>query len=232
MQTFSELFASGKIKPLPSHASTKNFYIGNWEGERALFIYFENGKEEKENFKRLTEILVYYGISVPKIIYEPDSDEPFLTTEFIDGKLLSQAVFSEEIFEKVLREAKKFSCLDFKNYSPLVLDEKRIKYEFDFFLLHFCQSFLNENLQSQIKEEMYFFAEEIDKFPKTYCHRDFHSENIIVKEKNVFILDYQDLLLAPRTYDFASLYVDVYFDFPRIAKDEIVKNVKTYSDFR
>lgn len=231
MQTFSHLFANSKIKPLPSHASTKKFYVGNWEGKKALFIYFENGKEERENFRRLTEILVNYGISIPKIIYVPDNDEPFLITDFVDGLLLSKTIFSEEILKKVLEEAKKFSSLDinsFNNYSPLVLDEKRIKYEFDFFLLHFCQSFLNQHLQSQIKEELYLFAEEIDKFPKAFCHRDFHSENIIVSEKSVFLLDYQDALLAPRTYDFASLYVDGYFDFPKTASNQIVENIKSY----
>jgi len=44
--------------------------------------------------------------------------------------------------------------------------------------------------------------------PYVLCHRDFHSENLVIKNMNVFVIDYQDLRMGPDMYDPASLFRD------------------------
>lgn len=220
----SEMFSEGNFIPLKAHASTKKFYSGTFKGTNCLLIVFELGKEEREHFCKLTNFLLSQGISVPKIIYSPDNEEPFLITEFVSGRLLSQKPFDEIIFEKVIEEAKKFSLAQIdstNNIKISILDRDRMKYELNFFVLHFCEGFSNETVDDETKRGLNILAEEVDSFPKSFCHRDYHSENIIVKKGNIFVLDYQDALIAPRTYDFASLYVDGYFDFPKRERESI-----------
>ncbi len=46
--------------------------------------------------------------------------------------------------------------------------------------------------------------------PRVFVHRDYHSRNLMVSEPNPGILDFQDAVFGPITYDLASLYKDAY----------------------
>ena len=46
--------------------------------------------------------------------------------------------------------------------------------------------------------------------PKVYVHRDFHSRNLMVTDPNPGILDFQDAVYGPITYDLVSLFKDAY----------------------
>ena len=46
--------------------------------------------------------------------------------------------------------------------------------------------------------------------PRVYVHRDYHSRNLMVSDPNPGILDFQDAVYGPITYDLASLFKDAY----------------------
>jgi aminoglycoside/choline kinase family phosphotransferase len=46
--------------------------------------------------------------------------------------------------------------------------------------------------------------------PRVYVHRDYHSRNLMASDPNPGILDFQDAVYGPITYDLASLYKDAY----------------------
>ncbi len=46
--------------------------------------------------------------------------------------------------------------------------------------------------------------------PRVYVHRDFHSRNLMVTEPTPGVLDFQDAVYGPITYDLASLFKDAY----------------------
>ena len=47
--------------------------------------------------------------------------------------------------------------------------------------------------------------------PRVYVHRDWHSRNLMVTERdNPGVLDFQDAVYGPITYDLASIYKDAY----------------------
>jgi aminoglycoside/choline kinase family phosphotransferase len=49
--------------------------------------------------------------------------------------------------------------------------------------------------------------------PKVYVHRDWHSRNLMVSDPNPGILDFQDAVYGPITYDLASIYRDAYIQW-------------------
>jgi len=52
--------------------------------------------------------------------------------------------------------------------------------------------------------------------PQVCVHRDFHSRNLLVTERhNPGILDFQDAVIGPVTYDLVSLLRDAYIQWPR-----------------
>lgn len=49
--------------------------------------------------------------------------------------------------------------------------------------------------------------------PQVYVHRDWHSRNLMVSDPNPGILDFQDAVYGPITYDLASIYRDAYIEW-------------------
>lgn len=46
--------------------------------------------------------------------------------------------------------------------------------------------------------------------PRVYVHRDYHSRNLMVTEPNPGVIDFQDAVYGPITYDLVSLFKDAY----------------------
>jgi aminoglycoside/choline kinase family phosphotransferase len=52
--------------------------------------------------------------------------------------------------------------------------------------------------------------------PQVFVHRDYHSRNLMVtSDNNPGILDFQDAVIGPVTYDLVSLLRDCYIEWPR-----------------
>lgn len=49
--------------------------------------------------------------------------------------------------------------------------------------------------------------------PQVYVHRDWHSRNLMVCDPNPGVLDFQDAVYGPITYDLASIYRDAYIQW-------------------
>ena len=50
--------------------------------------------------------------------------------------------------------------------------------------------------------------------PRVFVHRDYHSRNLMVSAPNPGVLDFQDALYGPITYDLVSLLRDAYISWP------------------
>jgi len=60
--------------------------------------------------------------------------------------------------------------------------------------------------------------------PRVWVHRDYHSRNLMVtRVNNPGILDFQDAVLGPVTYDLVSLLRDCYIAWPRARVEDWVK---------
>jgi aminoglycoside/choline kinase family phosphotransferase len=49
--------------------------------------------------------------------------------------------------------------------------------------------------------------------PRVYVHRDYHSRNLMVASPNPGVLDFQDAVFGPITYDLVSLLRDAYIEW-------------------
>ena len=62
--------------------------------------------------------------------------------------------------------------------------------------------------------------------PTVFVHRDYHSRNLLVtRAHNPGIIDFQDAVVGPITYDLVSLLKDCYIHWPR---EQVVQWVKAY----
>ncbi len=73
-----------------------------------------------------------------------------------------------------------------------------------------------------IREGFSFIAEWLAGQPRVFTHRDYHSRNLMVDGERLGVLDFQDALLGPATYDLASLLRDSYVALDESFVDEMI----------
>jgi aminoglycoside/choline kinase family phosphotransferase len=107
----------------------------------------------------------------------------------------------------------------------LAFDVEKLMWEMDFFLRHFLEAFrgveLNTATRTAIRAQLSVVVEELAAEPRVLCHRDYHSRNLMVRNGELFIIDFQDARMGPDTYDLVSLLRDAYVELPGTLFDEL-----------
>jgi hypothetical protein len=65
-------------------------------------------------------------------------------------------------------------------------------------------------------------AQELAAAPRGFTHRDYQSRNIMVKDGELVVIDFQDALQGPRQYDLVALLRDSYVELPREFVDQML----------
>jgi aminoglycoside/choline kinase family phosphotransferase len=93
------------------------------------------------------------------------------------------------------------------------LDAARFRFEMDYFLEHYAAGFLRiGSIPASLREALHGLADLAASGPRVFCHRDFHSRNLMVVGGELAMVDIQDARWGPDTYDLASLLRDAYVD--------------------
>jgi aminoglycoside/choline kinase family phosphotransferase/dTDP-glucose pyrophosphorylase len=96
------------------------------------------------------------------------------------------------------------------------LDYEQLRWESGYFRENFLGRLLGFPAAetAALDEEFDRLARAVEAQPRIFMHRDFQSQNIIVKDGRVRIVDFQGARRGPLGYDLASLLRDAYVDLP------------------
>jgi N-acetylmuramate 1-kinase len=93
------------------------------------------------------------------------------------------------------------------------LDAERFRFEMDYFLEHYAGGFRRlGSIPAPLREALRDLADRAAAGPRVFCHRDFHSRNLMIVGGELAMVDIQDARWGPDTYDLASLLRDAYVD--------------------
>ncbi len=122
------------------------------------------------------------------------------------GNIAEQSYYNAAFFEQELALFNQWFCNDLLDIEILKEQKESLKV---------CFEMLIESALSQ---------------PQVSVHRDFHSRNIMVRDNiSLSVIDFQDTVTGPLTYDAASLLKDCYFKLSINARDELLK--QSYQQF-
>jgi aminoglycoside/choline kinase family phosphotransferase len=94
---------------------------------------------------------------------------------------------------------------DLPTWNP-PLDRTRLRWELAGFELWFIRHYLELAPSPDVGHWLDELADAIDAHPQRVCHRDYHLNNLfLLADGAVGIIDYQDILVGPDTYDAVSL---------------------------
>ena len=222
---------SFNIERASSDASFRTYYRVTHNKGTDIVMYAPPDKESLTDVIKINSKLDSANITVPKIKKVDEGLGLMLMSDF--GKKVYLNNLNDETVFCLYTDAidvihnmqnnittSDLDCFDIceqRNETNLFIDwflKKHIGYN-------------DEKLDSMgIKKIFTDLLEKIDEIPKTFIHRDYHSRNLMLLEKgNPGVLDYQDAMVGPITYDLVSLLKDCYIKWDN---ELINKMSKTY----
>jgi len=185
-------------------------------------------KEPCDAFVNVAKKLSGIRLSAPEIIHE-NHDQGFLVlTDFGDESYLQ--VLAPENANSLYGDAKAAimqiqTRLDAEDL-PLY-DEQLLRQEMGLFKEWFLEKLLGIELNpaqlGRWKMTVDTLVNNALEQPRVFVHRDYHSRNLMkIDDRNPGILDFQDAVKGPVTYDLVSLLRDCYIDWPERQVDQWV----------
>jgi aminoglycoside/choline kinase family phosphotransferase len=163
----------------------------------------------------ITEKLKNAKLNVPEI-FEVDREKGFLVMTDLGDNLYSKKLNDETVYclytdalEAIVKMQTKVDCSELKDFDKYYEEENNLFV--DWFLKKHLKTELDAALEKEITLEFNKINSIIKSIPKTFVHRDYHSRNLLITDtNNPGIIDYQDAVIGPVTYDLVSLLKDCY----------------------
>lgn len=207
--------------------------------ENESFVLMKTTEKDLD-FKRQIELTNFFydiGISVPKLIEVNYNDFSAIFEDLGDISLYKWLKIprSDEEIEIIYRKV--LNCLilihieSTKNaykchaLRERIFDYEHLRWESRYFIENFIISMQNFDISDidALYSEFHRLAVKIDSFQKVVIHRDFQSQNIMIKNKTIRVIDYQGARIGPMAYDLASLLWDPYYRLNDSIRDRLLK---------
>ncbi|MGE3921229.1 MAG: aminoglycoside phosphotransferase family protein, partial [Gammaproteobacteria bacterium] len=190
-------------------------------------------KEEKtQQFVQIAKHLYRAGIQVPEIVAENIAEGLLLLTDFGDEYLLNALNHTtvDHLYSNAMQGILQLqSCSKVSNLELPHFDETHIRTELNLFNDWYLKQSLNINLKSsqeKMLEKLFqLLINNALSQPQVFTHRDYHSRNLMLLPHNIIgIIDFQDAVIGPITYDLVSLLKDCYIAWPADKTYQWVEN--------
>lgn len=219
-----------RVKKIRAEASLRSFYRIHFPRYSVVAMVYPGAAEDEiQRISYLTSLYLQAGIAVPKIL---DIFDNRIVVQEDLGDDLAQRVFTKlgnRERERFLRQVGKILLLLKEipiHHVSQTLDHPRLKWEMDFFLEHFAKNMMkNRYLNDSLRESLYRLVEKIADI-SFFAHRDFHSRNMLLMNDRLYLVDFQDSLVAPPLYDLVSFLFDAYLsmgDFSHLLLSQLKK---------
>ncbi len=176
--------------------------------------------EKIKQFLYLSDILRCHGVPVPSIV-STEAEKGFLLVENLGEGLFFRHVSAETapvIYGEALLTQLAMAQIPHEGVSVPLFDREFILRELSIFREWFVQQMLGIRLggvDNEVLDTVFeLLAREALRQPPVFMHRDYHSRNILLVNGKSVVIDYQDAVVGPLTYDLVSLLKDAYLRLP------------------
>ena len=240
------------MTPLPGDASNRRYFRLSLSNRRSIILMqlaepeaFKQSEEAASGAVAVTELpflnvhrhLAKAGVTVPALyhydqtaglLYLEDFGDLLLVQACQDGRSHGTARHYHRAIETLVRLHTKATspadarCIAFHRSFDVPL----LMWEFDHFLEYGVVARHGKPMCADdfqpVREVFETIAELMANEPRVFTHRDYHSRNLMVDGERLGVIDFQDALMGPATYDLASLLRDAYIALEESLIDELI----------
>lgn len=209
------------LQPMAGDASFRRYFRATTQQGTHVIMDAPPPRENCKPYVAIAEALRKKGLHAPEIIYQNIEQGFLVLTDFGDLTYL-KALNDDNADELYLRALKTLAQLQkikrIPNHMVPPFTAEFMWQEWAWHKEWFLTKLLNLSFAQEEKQLDLCYALLVDSAvsqPQVFMHRDYHSANLMVlPEKNVGVLDFQDAFIGPITYDAVSLLRDCYINWP------------------
>ena len=225
-----------EITGLSKRGSERNFFRALINGKPVIVINYNPDREENNYYAGLARFLKSIGVAVPEIIAD---DEQFHVTIMQDLGSTDLWSFRNAPWEErgdLYRRSLDMLCRlhsfpagnagikTMPGFGPELYRWER-EYFRENFIEAFCRLQIGEGQIALLESELGGLAGRLCKSRNCLVHRDFQSQNIMVCNAKVYLIDFQGMRTGSPFYDLGSLLYDPYV---RLGKQERLEMLEYY----
>jgi aminoglycoside/choline kinase family phosphotransferase len=203
------------LAPASADASFRRYFRATFSGRTMIVMDAPPQHENCRPFLHIARLFEDAGVHVPHI-HAHDLEQGFLLLSDLGSTTYLQALTGNNartLYGAATDALIRIQLASRENELPLY-DEALLRRELNLFPEWYVARHLGHTLseeQDATLEALFrrILASNLAQ-PRVYVHRDYHSRNLMLSSPNPGILDFQDAVYGPITYDLVSLFKDAY----------------------
>jgi aminoglycoside/choline kinase family phosphotransferase len=219
-----------QLSSLAGDASFRSYHRVRVQ-EKSYVVMDAPPPESPQEFVSIAILLKQAGLQVPEIMAEDLSTGFLLLSDFGDRLYLNELNLEtanglyQAAFQALLKiQSIKTTLPDF--------DSALLQTQMDVFEEWYLQKNKSiqviASLQATLQPIYECIYSVFEMQPKVLVHRDYHSRNLMILPLDEpGILDFQDAIFGPITYDLVALLQDCYISWPRLRVEQWVESYRT-----
>lgn len=225
--------AGGEWEQVSGDASFRQYFRLSNDRRSVIAVHAPPEKEDSSSFIQVQALLARNGVPVPQLLAQDLKLGFMLQSDFGDRLLLDELTHrtAGQRYDQVIQLLLKLQQIDppseFPRYDLAFVSDESALFK-DWFIGGLLNYKLDrEELDSLTELDKIFFANGLEQ-PQVLVHRDFHSRNVMcLDDDSLGLIDFQDALIGPITYDLVSLLRDCYISWPEDRVEAWVKRFRS-----
>lgn len=213
-----------RLEPASNDASFRRYWRA-WSADGTTRVVMDAppDKEDVRPFLRVAALLADSGVHIPQV-EAADAQRGFVLLEDLGTVLylarLRAGDDPQPLYRDALQALLQMQVAVERAHTLAPYDRAALEREMALMPEWFCarhlQLTLSDAEQALLADTFERLTVEALAQPRVFVHRDYHSRNLLLlPQRNPGVVDFQDALYGPVTYDLVSLLKDCYIEWPR-----------------
>lgn len=203
-----------RAEPLSGDASARAYYRIDGDGTRYILAYYPESVRESltrfvkayEAIRPCTRVPEIFRSGVCAVMQMDVGDQTLF--DLLESDRANALLFYESAIDLIVEFQK--APLAAQQLNP-PFDAAKFREELEMSLRYFVRELRgvkDERVGRELEGIFDHLAAKLVSHPYVLCHRDYHGQNLHIRDGSLYMIDYQDLRMGPDTYDVASLLRD------------------------
>jgi aminoglycoside/choline kinase family phosphotransferase len=207
------------MRRLTGDAGLRQYFRINDE-HGTFIVVIASSNNEMVSFLKILKFFQINSINVPQII-KMELRQGFMVITDLGEQTLFNIINNanaDKFYLQAIKQIIKLQAItEYAEWGLPCMDHSYIRERLRIFKYWFLQKNLNLTIDAQIEQLIAnleeIFIKSFTEQPQMVVHHDFHSRNIMLQDETMSLIDFQDAILGPYSYDLASLLHDSYLNW-------------------
>ncbi len=211
-------YSEFNLEVASSDASFRRYFRVHQHDHSRIVMDAPPEHEDIDSFVRIAEFLSRTGTHVPRI-FAKNLEQGFLLLSDLGNTSYLSALneqSADALYRAAIDEIIKMQLAPTADIELASYDDEKLLAELRLFPDWFIQKHLSLTPPPELNAVFELLIANASEQPQYFVHRDYHSRNLMLGEDNeVGVIDFQDAVIGPVTYDLVSLLRDCYIEWPQ-----------------